>query len=112
MSRLNDPGNFAGRVRYAASVIANGRPTSRSFDNCFENFDGDEVSAILARRAAKNPKLAANIWRYLNRETVAQATARLANVSTRQMPRVAAESRRKADIQFREHIAKPENRGT
>jgi hypothetical protein len=112
MSRLNDPGNFAGRVAYAASVIANGRPTSRAFDNCFENYDGDEVSAILVRRAAKNSKLAANIWRYLNQEFVTERIARFANVPTRQIPLLAAESRREAEIRFRERIAETENRGT
>lgn len=77
MSALNRPDNFAGRVNYAAAVIANGRSTSRAFDNCFENHDGDEVAAALVRRAHRNPRLAENLWRYLCRETVEATAERL-----------------------------------
>lgn len=70
MSGLNRPDNFAGRVRYAADVIANGREARRAFDNCFENNDGDAVALAMLRRAATNAKLARNLWRYLSRATV------------------------------------------
>lgn len=64
--------NFKGRVDYAARVIAKGtRNTTRTFDSCFENHDGDAVVAALARRAEKNPKLAANLTIYLTPETIA-----------------------------------------
>ena len=102
MSRLNDPQHFSGRVAYAAATIAAGRPTSRAFDNCFENSDGDEVSTIVYRRSLRNPKIAVNIWRYLNRDVVMQAATRLSHVSTRDMPRVAAESRARARRNFEE----------
>lgn len=65
MPSLNDPANFAGRVNYAAAVIANGRNQTRSFDNCFENYDGDAVTVALMRRAQKNPRLRDNLPRYL-----------------------------------------------
>lgn len=104
MSRLNDPENFSGRVAYAAAVIAAGRPTSRAFDNCFENSDGDEVSTIIYRRSFGNPKIAANIWRYLNREVVIEVATRLSHVSTRDMPKVAAESRARARRNFEERM--------
>ena len=91
MASLNDPNNFAGRVRYAASVIATGKNTSRAFDNCFENDDGDEVSVALTR--SQNPRIAANLYRYLNREVVAEAVARLANVPNRKLGEAARESR-------------------
>lgn len=72
MPRINDPDNFAGRVNLAALYISQGRRTSRSFDNCFENNDGDAVATALYRRAQKNPDgpLARNLWRYLARESV------------------------------------------
>ena len=78
MSALNRPDNFAGRVNYAAEVIAAGRSTSRAFDNCFENSDGDAVAAAMVRRAQKNPRLAANLWRYIDRQRAEDAAAKLA----------------------------------
>jgi hypothetical protein len=57
--------SFADRVNYAARVISEGRRTSRRFDGCFENGDGDEVVAALRRRAAANPRLSANLRKYV-----------------------------------------------
>ena len=72
MTRINDLENFAGRVNLAALVISKGGRTSRSFDNCFENYDGDAVATALYRRAQKAPDgdLARNLWRYLSKDTV------------------------------------------
>lgn len=39
---------------------------------------GDQVAAALVRRAASNPRLAANLWRYVCRETAEAAAARMA----------------------------------
>lgn len=110
MSRLNDRQNFSGRVSYAAASIAAGRPTSRAFDNCFKNSDGDEVSTIVYRRWLKNPKIATNIWRYLNREVVIEAATRLAHVPTRDMPSVAAESRARREREFQECMTRQQRR--
>lgn len=104
MSALNRPDNFAGRVNYAAAVISTGRPTSRGFDNCFENYDGDEVCAALIRRAEKNPRLAANLWRYICKESATEAAERLKDVrnlaasaeATRARCEAASEARRAA----------------
>lgn len=68
MPSVYDPDNFAGRVSYAAFCIINNRPVTRSFDTCFEMYDGAAVSAALVRRAASNPRLAANLPRYLRAE--------------------------------------------
>lgn len=76
---INDPANFTGRVNLAALIISQGREASRSFDNCFENYDGDAVAVALYRRAQKNPKLAANIWRYLCRQSVTECAAKNAH---------------------------------
>lgn len=105
MSSLNDPDNFAGRVAYAASVIGGNRPQSRAFDNCFENNDGDEVSAILLRRAEKNPKLKANMPRYLNMDIITECAAKLAHVSTRDMPAHAAATRARCKVKFDKWLA-------
>lgn len=103
MSALNRPENFAGRVNYAAAVISAGRRTSRAFDNCFENSDGDEVAAALVRRAAKNPRLAANLWRYVCRETAEAAAKRLEGKS---LPKEAAASRARAAAEFAAFMAR------
>ena len=78
MPSLNQPDNFAGRVNFAAFIITQGKPTSRGFDNCFENYDGDAVAAALVRRARKNERLAANLWRYICRQSAEEAEAKLA----------------------------------
>lgn len=93
MSALNTPDNYAGRVNYAAAVISAGRRTSRAFDNCFENYDGDAVCAALIRRAAKNEKLAENLFRYVCRSSAEEAAAKLQG---RNLTEAAAEMRAKA----------------
>jgi len=69
---VNQYDNFMGRVNYAAQVISRNGNTTRTFDGCFENDDGDAVVAALARRCEKNAKLAANIARYLRPESLAE----------------------------------------
>lgn len=93
MSRLNDPENFRGRVNYAAQVIAYGRRPTRAFDNCFENYDGNEVATVMLRRSKKNARLAANLHRYLNMASIEAAADRLADVPTRELPDVARQTR-------------------
>lgn len=68
--------NYSGRVSLAAAVIIRSGEATRSFDTCFEMYDGDAVATALYRRAQKDPdgKLARNLWRYLGRATV-EATA-------------------------------------
>lgn len=102
------PDDFSGRVNYAAAVISNNRATSRAFDSCFENHDGDEVATILVRRAEKNPRLAANLWRYLARDSVMPAVERLKDVSTRQMAAHAAETRARCRREFDDMMARRE----
>ena len=72
---------FQGRVNYAARVISEGSRTSRDFDSCLEEGDGDAVAAALVRRADRNPRLAANLWRYLCRQTATEAAERLAGAN-------------------------------
>lgn len=49
---------FETRVSYAAACIVKGCTNGRTFDTCFEMYDGDYVAEALMRRAAKNPRLA------------------------------------------------------
>lgn len=100
MSRLNDPENFQGRVNYAAKVIAYGHRPTRAFDNCFENYDGDEVATVIVRRARKNRRLAANLHRYLGIASIEAAAQRLADVPTRKLPDVARETRARRKAEF------------
>jgi hypothetical protein len=100
MSRLNDPENFRGRVKYAAQVIACGRRPTRAFDNCFDNYDGDEVATAILRRSKKNARLAANLHRYLSMASIEAAADRLADVSTRELPEVARQTRTRQKAEF------------
>lgn len=54
---------FPDRVDRASIAIRRGRTQSRSFDDCFEQGDGDAVVTALVRRAAKNPELHRGICR-------------------------------------------------
>lgn len=106
MSRLNDPENFRGRVNYAAKVIAYGHSPSRAFDNCFENYDGDEVATVIVRRARKNRRLAANLHRYLSIASIEAAAERLAEISTRKLPDVARQTRARRKAEFEAWLEK------
>lgn len=66
MTPLDYAADFKRRVNFAAAVISSGRRTTRSFDSCFENHDGEAVAAALMRRAEKNEKLRTNLPRYIN----------------------------------------------
>lgn len=100
MSRLNDPENFRGRVNYAAKVIAYGRRPTRAFDNCFENYDGDEVATVILQRSRKNARLAANLQRYLSLSSIEAAADRLAEVPTRKLPEIARQTRTRRRAEF------------
>ncbi len=93
MSALNQPDNFIGRVNYAAAVISAGRHTTRAFDNCFENDDGDAVAAAIMRRAEKNEKLRENLPRYLD---LALATENHATYAGRDLKEVSRQLRLRA----------------
>ena len=86
MPSVYDTENFQGRVSLAALYISEGRETTRSFDTCFEMWDGDAVAVALLRRAERNPHgtIGRNFDRYLSRESVgavARANAHRKNLS-------------------------------
>ena len=107
-----DPDNFKGRVALAASYIAQEREGTRSFNTCFEMNDGDAVAVALYRRAKANPegKLAANIWRYLGRDSVEQTAAEYENVRTQDLQNLAAQMRAKSAAQWERMRAEQEAR--
>ena len=82
-------GTFAYRVKFAAAVISSGRSPTRSFDNCFEMDDGEAVVVAVYRRSRHNPKIRANIWRYLNRQLTVRDAFRYRHLTTRQLPALA-----------------------
>lgn len=96
MSSVYDNDDFAGRVNYAATVIARKGGQTRHFDTCFEMYDGMEVAVAVYRRSLRNPKLAANIWTYLGRDLVMSNVEALKDVATRDLPTRAAQSRARA----------------
>lgn len=75
--------SFSCRVNLAANYISQGRNITRSFDSCFENYDGDAVVIALARRVIKSPdgKLAKNIWNYLSKDSVMPLVEKYADLS-------------------------------
>ena len=103
MTSVYDSANFKGRVNLAASYIAAGRQSTRTFDTCFEMHDGDVVAAALVRRAAANPagKLASNLFKYIGEEGAKAAAATLSSVATGDLPAAAANVRREAEKQFK-----------
>lgn len=103
-----DTNAFNERVNFAAGYISAKRSTTRRFDTCFEMYDGDAVAVALVRRAEANPhgKLAANLYSYLSRETVAKTAQKFRTIPTKHLPLLAQELRAKAKRDFEEFLAK------
>ncbi len=104
MNPQNDvynPESFAARVNFAAKVIASGANTTRRFDTCFEMFDGDAVCVALYRRSLKNPKLAANLHRYISFEQ--WEIDKLKDVKTRDLAKAARAERAEHAARRAEH---------
>jgi hypothetical protein len=82
---------FWARVNFAAKVIAEGLPTSRHFDTCFEMNDGGTVCVALHRRAQKNKRLSVNLAKYIS--LYEDDLERLKDVKTRDLPEAARQER-------------------
>ena len=93
---------FAARVKLAAAYISAGRRTTRTFDTCFEMYDGGIVATALLRRAEKTPtgKLAQNLFRYLDEKMVRQDAATMAAVKTCDLKHEAAKIRATKQASF------------
>ena len=93
MPSVYDTDNYTGRVNLAVNYITRGSRTTRHFDTCFEMYDGNVVACALYRRAEKNPKLAANLPRYLNASLKDDTLAKYASIPTRNLADKAREVR-------------------
>lgn len=80
-----DPLAYKERVNFAARYISEGRKTNRTFDTCFEMYDGDIVALELYRRAKKNGKLAINLGRYIDLGLREAIESRYAHVKTKDL---------------------------
>jgi hypothetical protein len=95
---------FAGRVNLAIDCLTTGNGIgSRTFDNCFEMFDGDFVVVMLHRLAKKDARLQQGIAKHLCAEAGAAAVTRLAHLHTSQLDKAAAAHRKRE----REYMASP-----
>ena len=95
MPSVYQQNNFAGRVNLAASYIARGRSTNRTFDTCFEMGDSDAVVTALIRRAESRPdgRLAQRLFLYVAEGTAKGAAEKLADIKTRDLKLEAAKQR-------------------
>ena len=99
-----DTDAFATRVNFSAGYIAAGRQTTRTFDTCYEMNDGDAVAVAVYRRARRNPKLRANLWRYLTRASLIPLAFRERRRPTRSLPAWAAELRTQSRIEWQKTL--------
>lgn len=99
--------DFNARVNFAASYISGGKPTTRRFDSCFENNDGDAVVVALYRRTRARPDtaLARNLWRYIARSSVIPAVWRHRRIRTQNLPNLAAQMREQSRRTFAAQMA-------
>jgi hypothetical protein len=89
------PDNYHGRVKLAASYIAQDKGGTRSFDTCFEMDDGAAVAVALYRRAQENPNgpLAKNLWTHISKDYTLRSVERFKHVATKDLPSLARELR-------------------
>jgi hypothetical protein len=105
MPSVYDDEAFNERVNFAAKYISEGRRTTRHFDTCFEMNDGDVVATALWRRAEKNPKLAANLFRYIREDLTREHAEHYKSVKTRDLPAVARKLRRERREAWEQQLA-------
>ena len=96
-STVYEPTAFWTRVTFACAVIARNGNTTRTFDTCFEMYDGDAVAAAVVRRAKARPDgpLARNLSCHLGPTALASYEA-TKHLSRKQLEQYAAELRTEA----------------
>jgi hypothetical protein len=91
--------DFNTRVNYAIACMKKKRTGTRSFDNCFEMWDGDYVVTAILRRALKNPEFEIVLRNYLRtielREDWEQTAKKFENLSNKELKIEADEHRAK-----------------
>lgn len=100
-----DPEGFAARVNLACKYIAERRTATRTFATCFEMSDGDAVAVAVYRRSRKSPKIRANIWRYLGRDTVIPTAYAHRHTPTQTLHLLARQQRAASDAAFTRALA-------
>lgn len=106
MPSVYDSDNFSGRVSFACAHIARRGGDTRHFDTCFEMHDGTAVAISVYRRSLKKPKIAANIWRYLNQDLTLREVEEFKHVTN--LAQFARELRAKAEAENATYWAKRE----
>lgn len=91
---------FAARVSLACKYISERRTATRTFDTCFEMNDGDAVAVAVYRRSKTNPKIRANLWRYLCRHTAITTAFAHRRVATKNLPVIARQQRAASEAAF------------
>ena len=102
---VSDPAAFGRRVSYAAqrflTVKTSHSISTRTFDGCFEMYDGDAVVTALVRRAARNPCLYAAIarqWSGTFPQGWLDTATKYRDIPTRGLHLVAAQLRAHANL--------------
>lgn len=103
MASVYDDFNFMGRVNYAAQCFMRRISNSRSFDTCFEMFDGRAVVTALVRRSAKNERLHAAIssqWSGTFPQQWLDVAEEHKTIATRELSKLAASMRAEAKTKY------------
>jgi hypothetical protein len=99
--------SFTARVNLAANYISQGRNSSRAFDSCFENYDGDAVVVALGRRAQARPdgNLAKNIGNYLSADSISSLVEKHSALSRAGLNNLSQELKITARAEFQQVLA-------
>jgi len=105
MGSVYDEENYAGRVNYAATVIARKGRHTRHFDTTCEMDDGDFVVVAVYRRSLSNPNIAKNIFDYFNKKITLDLAEKYKDVLTSKLKDLALEARQAADARRKQEAA-------
>ncbi len=100
------PDEFTRRVNQALSLIQTGQTSTRTFDACFEMYDGELVAVAVYRRAQRDPALLARLWRGLGQEITLAAVTQYAPFTDEDLPRLARQLRAQRYAEARAELAR------
>ncbi len=101
-----NPDAFTRRVNLALSLIGAGQTNTRSFDACFEMYDGELVAVAVYRRAQTDPALLARLWRGLGQASTLAAVTQYASCADQSLPRLARQLRTQRYAEARTELAR------
>lgn len=99
-----EPDNFQARVDYAVLCAIRGTTQGRSFDTCFEMWDGEFVLEAVRRRAERNPKLAA-VMHVFSQPHLERVKAQFSAMSRKELKEAAATERKRCQAASDARIA-------